>query len=1836
MYILLFVCYISTILIYDMCKKHNRYRIHDCIFLFVCLQELQCSNCGKLFKSSLNRRRHEDVCKNRAWRCKWCNTILSSKRRLNNHEPSCQRRTEQYSLKQQNQGKQVPKGSCAQQKTTEKSDSCGGCRKSRHSQKSSSYTCGVCNKSFAALKPFLMHRSVHYQQFVNRHKCHLCPEEFSDPTGLAQHIATHAPGSSSPRHNNPHDETLDNDPHPADSSSSERIFRCSDCDQTFVSWHRLHEHRINHRKRQSDRELHEPPWEVDPQVQPPWSAQNDDGTEIIDTEFKKVYEKNRDTIVAGNDMGRVRGIYNFALNDFDGNTSYLSRHLNIILSNEPHAFRINASFGIILRNVITGEYRYYCPYYNATLLDTPFRINKRKDMEGFLRTLEGLNLSEIITRPAESTKWRKVFVTNISYYVYRTGFHIGVAQGARLPKYLHRRRCLKNFYRSQDKQPYKDNLCIFRCLAWLKYGECNLQNRTKGLYYAWRDYLTEQGRTDIPPFVSLKYKGITLEDLPDFERCFGVRTCVYSLNPNRSCTRIYVSSMEDDNSNDQEIIDFNLNMYGAHFSLITDFRAYARKYACRFCGRTFVKVNRVKNHERICCSRVKYKYPGGIYNPSQSVFEELEQNLGICVDKELQFYPYFAVYDFESVLRDSPQTGEETQTKWITEHIPVCVSVSSNVPGYENPHCIIQPDPDILVQKMCEYLETIQIAASKLAAERWKSTLDQLNQLKTEYPCNVTNSNKETNLCDLNEETDSDNSDVEEEEEQCDNGIGFPISDSKLTDCDIQQKDINLDSDRVQKIFAQRVASFCQKFQNYVTALPVLGFNSSRYDLNLIKCRFPKHLNLVNEAEYVVKKCNQYTAIVTSKFRFLDISNYLAAGCSYSKFLKAYDVSSTKSYFPYEWFDDVSKLKVRSFPAYECFYSRLKNANVLEIEYTEWEDSGGHGVAPKTGHEKYEELLHVWHDNGMKEFWEFLEYYVNLDTGPFVEAAEKLKNYYFQFGVDLFKVSISAPGVARKLLFEHAKKSNIYFASFSEEDADLYHKIKRCAFGGPSIIFKRYAKVGETFLRNNKEVPCQNICGYDSNSLYLWALGLDLPVLMPIRRLEETNFKPKVAWRHLEQYQWLNWIAKSEGIQIQHKLNSSKEFPVGPYKLDGYAVQDNVEYCFEFNGCFTHGHPPEVCGFRKNRETPEKVKIMLAKKHTRTRCREAYLRSRGMELRVIYECEFAEMKKNNPEIHHAVDEMLPSFYLAHPHQISSETILKGVESGELTGMLQVDIRVPEKWPPGKERDMTPREYFSEMSPIFSNSEVSFKDWGTTMQQYSLSVHSGGSTNPRKLLIGGMAAEKVFLSTHLLKWYLEKGLEVTHVYEVVEYKFKRCFEGFCEFISDARRKGDRDPTKEILGETCKVLGNASYGSLLLDKTKHTNVKFVHEKTHAHMMVNDPLFKKLSELPDEMYEIEMSKKVISLDIPIQIAFCILSQAKVHLLRFVYDCLDVFIDRKHYEITHCDTDSIYMTLAQPTLLETVIPHKKTEFEQLLYGHCNDTPFKAEGDHFFPRECCEVHKAFDKRERGLFKLEASGTELIALASKTYFLSKPEGRNCVKAKGINKCALVDPMSLYTKALFQKTSSSVQNIGFRPHENQVFTYSQERRGFSYFYVKRIVLPNGIDTMPLDLILNPWENYNTVVLSSQKHCLSNDYPCLLRKQEKQFRSCSQLYYYEMAMSNGCPDVANEIVKAKKDERMYHLVKNITVKDEWYACRDEIMMSVIQLKIDNMKYRIIVELEDFRNRIIVHPGSRVDRYWTCGIQRKLAQITPPAQFPGENALSKIWYGFLKDDEFMKSFV
>ena len=81
---------------------------------------------------------------------------------------------------------------------------------------------------------------------------------------------------------------------------------------------------------------------------------------------------------------------------------------------------------------------------------------------------------------------------------------------------------------------------------------------------------------------------------------------------------------------------------------------------------------------------------------------------------------------------------------------------------------------------------------------------------------------------------------------------------------------------------------------------------------------------------------------------------------------------------------------------------------------------------------------------------------------------------------------------------------------------------------------------------------------------------------------------------------------------------------------------------------------------------------------------------------------------------------------------------------------------------------------------------------------------------RRTLIGRFIGKNIFLATPLLRWYLEHGLVVDKIYEVVEYVPERCFQEFADTVSEKKRNGNLDSTKAILPETSKLLGNSAYG------------------------------------------------------------------------------------------------------------------------------------------------------------------------------------------------------------------------------------------------------------------------------------------------------------------------------------------------------------------------------------------------------------------------------------------
>ena len=61
--------------------------------------------------------------------------------------------------------------------------------------------------------------------------------------------------------------------------------------------------------------------------------------------------------------------------------------------------------------------------------------------------------------------------------------------------------------------------------------------------------------------------------------------------------------------------------------------------------------------------------------------------------------------------------------------------------------------------------------------------------------------------------------------------------------------------------------------------------------------------------------------------------------------------------------------------------------------------------------------------------------------------------------------------------------------------------------------------------------------------------------------------------------------------------------------------------------------------------------------------------------------------------------------------VSEQTILNVVQNEPLLGMLEVDISVPESW---DKCEISPRDFFKEMPPLFMTTEVQFSDIGTCM------------------------------------------------------------------------------------------------------------------------------------------------------------------------------------------------------------------------------------------------------------------------------------------------------------------------------------------------------------------------------------------------------------------------------------------------------------------------------------------------------------------------------------------
>ena len=291
-----------------------------------------------------------------------------------------------------------------------------------------------------------------------------------------------------------------------------------------------------------------------------------------------------------------------------------------------------------------------------------------------------------------------------------------------------------------------------------------------------------------------------------------------------------------------------------------------------------------------------------------------------------------------------------------------------------------------------------------------------------------------------------------------------------------------------------------EHFVRYCNVLPVFGFNSAKYDINLIKsCLSPILVNERDIEPTVRKKANQFVSFKFGDIQLLDIMNILGGATSLDSFLKAYKTKETKGFFPYEWFDCPDN---KELPPYDSFFSILRNSNPLEKDYNNFQNHVNSGLTteqavvklrmdriPPTGAEIYSYLRSVWENNNMQYFSVFLKWYNNKDVVSTLEATQKMIDFYHNKRIYMLKLGCTLPNLATVCLH---KPTDSNFYPFTESDNDLLEKIREDMVGGPSNAFTRKAVVDETFIRKSSNL-CKSIVGIDASHQYPHSLCQPMP-----------------------------------------------------------------------------------------------------------------------------------------------------------------------------------------------------------------------------------------------------------------------------------------------------------------------------------------------------------------------------------------------------------------------------------------------------------------------------------------------------------------------------------------------------------------------------------------------------------------------------------------------------------------------------------------------------------------------------------------------------------------------
>ena len=165
------------------------------------------------------------------------------------------------------------------------------------------------------------------------------------------------------------------------------------------------------------------------------------------------------------------------------NGTIVNEKFDHFFNNLKCAAKVNLGSGFILKKIEDGGFRYFYAHENNTLLDRSKTVCTRDDLAKMKDFLNKTDAIESCSRERINTKWRFYKLTNLTVFAALLKDVPMGSKNAVLPEPLLRNgriNCLT--YEENTRQPYNDNLCLFRALARHLPGTQRLEEETSKLF----------------------------------------------------------------------------------------------------------------------------------------------------------------------------------------------------------------------------------------------------------------------------------------------------------------------------------------------------------------------------------------------------------------------------------------------------------------------------------------------------------------------------------------------------------------------------------------------------------------------------------------------------------------------------------------------------------------------------------------------------------------------------------------------------------------------------------------------------------------------------------------------------------------------------------------------------------------------------------------------------------------------------------------------------------------------------------------------------------------------------------------------------------------------------------------------------------------------------------------------------------------------------------------------------------------------------------------------------------------------------------------------------------